>query len=82
MTTELNKAETRNSTLKGDFEVEDPVKAASELVHILLNLRHHTKVWDEKFGFDNRNKKRHWEQKADRWIAEHMKEVKIIIEDK
>jgi hypothetical protein len=68
---ELNKAETRNSALKGEFQVDDPLKAASELAHILLNLRHHTTLFDTHFGYANRVNKKHWEQKADRWLTAH-----------
>jgi len=70
---ELNKAETRNSTLKETFVVTDPLKEASELAHILLNLRFHTKNWDQHFGYENRLKKKHWEEKADKWLEDHRK---------
>jgi hypothetical protein len=69
---ELNKAATRNSSLKGVFDVEDPLKAASELAHILLNLRHWTRLYDRHFGYHNKDRKRHWEAKADRWISQHV----------
>lgn len=70
VTTE-NKAETRNSTVKAVFEVDDPMKELAELAHIVLNLRHHSRLFDTHFGFQNRINKRHWEAKADRWVNEH-----------
>lgn len=65
---DLNKAETRNSKLKKDFRVTDPLKAASELAHILLNLRHFSKLWDDNYGVEAKKRKKFWEQKADEYL--------------
>lgn len=63
--------QTRNSGFKAVFEVADPVKELAELAHIMLNLRQYTRRYDTHFGYDNRNNKRRWEEKADQWIARH-----------
>lgn len=74
--TELN-TETRNSAQKKTFVVDDTAKAAAELSHILLNLRYWSKTWHENFGHSNRERKEHWEKKADKWIEEHTKKETI-----
>lgn len=68
---QLPNTQTRNSTLKAVFEVENAEKALAELAHIMLNLRHSTRLFDRHFGYHNRVKKRTWEAQADRWLAKH-----------
>jgi hypothetical protein len=63
--------DTTNSMFKGDFEVADPLAATTELAHILLNLRQHTKRYDQQFGITCRRRKQYWEEKADKWLTDH-----------
>jgi hypothetical protein len=60
------------SSVRASFQVEDPLKATAELAHILLNLRRYTKLFDTHFGYTYRTNKKYWENKADRWLAEHI----------
>lgn len=62
------KVEVRNSREKVEFRVSDPLKAASELAHILMNLRRATKRWDEEYGSEAKNKKKAWEKRADDYL--------------
>lgn len=40
-------------------------ETTKELFHVLVNLRHRTKVFDQKYGRDNAISKKLWESKAD-----------------
>jgi hypothetical protein len=55
------------------FVTDDPVQDLTDLSHIMLNLRHYSALFNEKFGWDNRVKKKYWEEKADRWLEQHTK---------
>jgi hypothetical protein len=62
-----------NRNINTVFQTSDPMKDLDELAHILLNLRHHTRRWDEHFGSVNKDNKKRWEAAADRWIEKHKK---------
>jgi hypothetical protein len=42
---------------------------AEELLRITTNLRHYTKLWEESYGVVLRDRKKCWEDKADKLIA-------------
>lgn len=44
---------------------EEMKQQAEELLHILHNLRFHTKYWKQHFGGQAKQRKEYWEQKAD-----------------
>jgi hypothetical protein len=44
------------------------------LAEILYKLRYHSAKWHEQFGAANRANKKYWEDKADQWINQHVKE--------
>lgn len=52
---------------------EDPLKDLQELTHIVINLRHYTKLWDEHYGSRLKDSKKLWEANADTWIEKHLK---------
>ncbi len=62
-----------NITVKPTFVVEDIEAELRELQIILLNLRHHTKLWEEHYGRKHRDNKKRWEDRADKWFATHIK---------
>jgi hypothetical protein len=72
-TTELNHHSNNRRSQEKTFVTTDPVTDLAELAHIILNLRHRTKLFDEYYGTDNRISKKHWEVKADEWIEKHSK---------
>lgn len=56
-----------------------------ELLHITLNLRKFTKLWEEKYGVEIKARKKYWEDKADSLlqrlqIPEHRTQSQIKIE--
>lgn len=44
------------------------LETAKELAHVLVNLRHWTKKWEETYGAEYKNAKKRWEKKADELI--------------
>jgi hypothetical protein len=42
---------------------------AEELLRIITNLRHYTKLWEESYGVVLRDRKKCWEDRADKLIA-------------
>jgi len=42
---------------------------AAEAVHILTNLRHYTKLWEESYGVELKRRKKVWEERGDKLIA-------------
>lgn len=44
------------------------MELAREALHILNNLRHHTKYWDEHYGALAKDAKKKWEKRADEFL--------------
>jgi hypothetical protein len=55
------------------FIVSDPVKELEDLTHILTNLRYWTVKWETEHGAVNKERKKHWEARADDWMEKHRK---------
>jgi hypothetical protein len=60
------------------------MELAREALHILVNVRHHTKYWDEHYGALAKTAKKKWEARADDFLERlkaekttRMSEVKI-----
>jgi hypothetical protein len=66
------KAVYRGVTIK----TTDPVNDLDDLAHIMINLRHHTELWNRHYGSMHRANKVNWEKRADKWLADHGMEVK------
>lgn len=49
---------------------EELVALTKKLLHILINLRHRTAIWNEHYGAKNLHEKKRWEQRADELIQE------------
>lgn len=61
------------------------LKVATEALHILSNLRHFTKKWNENHGVQLKQRKNYYEEKADELIQrlrieEHRIELQVKIE--
>lgn len=54
-----------NIKVKNNSEL---MEMARDAIHILNNLRHHTKYWDEHYGALAKNAKRKWEERADEFL--------------
>lgn len=48
---------------------EQLVSVATELIHVIANLRKFTKLWEETHGVELKRNKKYYEQKADDLIA-------------
>lgn len=64
---------------------EELVNVATELAHVLCNLRHFTRLWNETHGAELRARKKYWEDKCDELlkrlqITEHRQSNQIKIE--
>lgn len=64
---------------------EELLKLAKEALHILSNLRHFTKKWNENHGVQLKQRKNYYEEKADELIErlqieEHRRESQVKIE--
>lgn len=64
---------------------QELVNVATELAHVLCNLRHFTKLWNESHGFELKQRKTYYEQKADELlkrlqVTEHRQSNQIKIE--
>lgn len=55
------------------FHSDDPAADLAELVHIVLNLRHHSIKWSYDYGEANKRNKKRWELRLDKWLGEHIK---------
>ena len=44
------------------------ITTAEEAIKIIANLRKFTKLWEEGYGAELRNRKKYWEQEADKFI--------------
>jgi hypothetical protein len=58
-------------SLKVNFVTSDPQGDLKQLSHILLNLRHHTRLWNRYYGGAHRTNKVNWEKRADEWLQKH-----------
>lgn len=55
--------------MKVKIESEEQLVAMTkELLHIISNLRHWTKLWNEHFGSYYGKQKKMWEQRADDYL--------------
>lgn len=64
---------------------EELVNVATELVHVLNNLRFFTRKWEETYGVELRARKKYYEDKADELlkrlqVTEHRQSNQIKIE--
>lgn len=64
---------------------QELVNVATELVHVLNNLRFFTRKWEENYGVELRARKKYYEEKADELlkrleITEHRQSNQIKIE--
>lgn len=50
---------------------EELIKYARDLTHLVANLRHSQKEWQEYYGADLLNKKKVWEKRMDEFINQH-----------
>lgn len=50
----------------------NPKKELAEMATILFNLRMATIKWEQVYGFESKNHKKAWEQKADKFIKQHI----------
>lgn len=41
------------------------VELTKELLHIIVNLRFHSSIWEREYGYLHKMKKKSWEKKAD-----------------
>lgn len=57
-----------------NFLTGDPVQDLADLSHIVLNLRHHSKLFNEHYGPVHKGNKKYWEGKADEWLNNHIKQ--------
>lgn len=53
------------------LKTDNPVNDLEELSHIILNLRHHTRLWNIYYGSMHNGNKKRWEQRADEWLKNH-----------
>lgn len=56
-----------NIKIHSEDDLLDKFKKA---IHILNNLRHYTKDWEENYGVESKMRKKRWEEKADKLLAE------------
>lgn len=49
---------------------EELVELTRRLLHIMINLRHWTAIWNEHYGTKNLHEKKKWEKRADELIQE------------
>lgn len=66
---------------------QELIDTATEAIHILSNLRKFTKLWEQGYGVELRNRKKYWEKKADELIEKlkvgeqrHSRDIKIEID--
>ena len=66
---------------------EELIEVAIEAIHLLNNLRHVTKLWNESHGCELRSRKKYYEELCDKFleklkVTEHReaKQIKIEIE--
>lgn len=66
---------------------EELIEVATEAIHLLSNLRHMTKLWNESHGCELRNRKKYYEELSDKFleklkVTEHREAKQIKIEIK
>lgn len=55
--------------MKIKIESEDELmEVAKEALHLLVNIRHYTKAWEETHGAELKNRKKHFEGRADEFL--------------
>jgi hypothetical protein len=64
---------------------QELLKITEEAIHIITNLRHFTKKWNEGHGYELRQRKAYYEEQADKLIqrlqiTEHRRANQIKIE--
>lgn len=47
---------------------QDLIKIAEEAIRVLANLRKFTKLWEESYGVELKNRKKYWEDRADELV--------------
>lgn len=47
---------------------QDLIKIAEEAIRVLANLRKFTKLWEESYGVELKNRKKYWEDRAEKFI--------------
>lgn len=47
---------------------EELIKIAEQAIKVIANLRKFTKLWEETHGVILKTRKKHWEEKADKFI--------------
>ena len=51
--------------IKSEEQLKD---TAAEMLQVMVNLRHFTKIWQQKYGFLPKQNKENWEKRADELI--------------
>lgn len=66
---------------------QELIEVATEAIHLLNNLRHTTKLWNESHGCELRSRKKYYEELSDKFleklkVTEHReaKQIKIELE--
>lgn len=44
---------------------DELIQAAEELLHITVNLKYYTDLWYNQGGYNNKEKRKYWEEKRD-----------------
>lgn len=47
---------------------QELIKVAEEAIRVISNLRKFTRLWEESYGVELKEKKKNWENAADRFI--------------
>lgn len=64
---------------------QELIEVATEAIHLLNNLRHVTKLWNESHGCELRSRKKYYEELSDKFleklkVTEHRQANQIKIE--
>ena len=64
---------------------QELIDVTTELIHCLSNLRKFTKLWEQRFGVELKERKKYYEKKADELIerlkvTEHRNQQQIKLE--
>jgi hypothetical protein len=49
---------------------QELIKVAEEAIRVISNLRKFTKLWEESYGVELKERKKRWEARADKFINE------------
>jgi hypothetical protein len=55
---------------------QELIKVAEEAIRVIANLRKFTKLWEETYGADLRNRKKCWEELADKFVEQLQVELR------